>query len=274
MDANGSSKEPTASKEEVRAIWNANAAWWDEVTGPDGNDFQQLLIGPATERLLALRPGETVLDIACGNGAFARRLAALGARAVAFDFSEVFIDRARAHTADHADRIEYRVLDATDEAALLALGPGRFDAAVCTMALMDMATIDPLARTLTQLLTPVGRFVFSVTHPCFNSTGAPRMEEEELRDGLLVTRFAVKVTEYLHTPPRKGVGIIGQPASQYYFDRPLHVLFGTFFRHGFVLDGLEEPAHAPGSERKGIYWRNFTEIPPVLVARLRLSGTP
>jgi hypothetical protein len=65
--------------EEHRRIWNGNAELWDDRIG-DGNDFQTLLIEPATERLLAVEPGDAILDIACGAGRFARRIAALGAR--------------------------------------------------------------------------------------------------------------------------------------------------------------------------------------------------
>ncbi|HLB29507.1 MAG TPA: class I SAM-dependent methyltransferase, partial [Dehalococcoidia bacterium] len=161
-------------KRDAQARWEANAEFWDERFG-EGNSFQKLLIGPSTERLLAVRPGATVLDIACGNGAFSRRLAHLGAQVVAFDFSRRFLERARTRTTEHADRIEYKLVDATDEAQLLALGPQRFDAAVCTMALMDMATIEPLLSALGQLLKPGGPFVFSVMHPCFNNTAGCKM---------------------------------------------------------------------------------------------------
>jgi len=69
---------------------------------------------------------------------------ARGAR-VAFDFSRVFLERARARSAGFGEQIEYHHADATDEAQILALGRGRlFDAAVCTMALMDMAAVEPL----------------------------------------------------------------------------------------------------------------------------------
>lgn len=37
--------------DENRRIWDANARWWDDQIG-DGNDFQTVLIEPATERLL------------------------------------------------------------------------------------------------------------------------------------------------------------------------------------------------------------------------------
>jgi 2-polyprenyl-3-methyl-5-hydroxy-6-metoxy-1,4-benzoquinol methylase len=124
--------------------------------------MQRTLIAPITERLLDLKRGERVLEIACGNGAFARRMAALGARVVACDFAEMFVERAQARTVENADRIEYRVVDATDEAALLALGAQSFDAAVCTMGLMDMPEIDPLLRALSQLLKPRARVVFAV----------------------------------------------------------------------------------------------------------------
>ncbi|MBM3130667.1 MAG: class I SAM-dependent methyltransferase [Chloroflexi bacterium] len=118
----------------TRDIWNQNATFWDERGGADGLPMQRALIAPITERLLDLKRDERVLEIACGNGAFARRMAALGARVVACDFAEEFIERAKARTTD--DAIEFRVIDATDEAALLALGAQSFDAAVCTMGLM------------------------------------------------------------------------------------------------------------------------------------------
>src|SRR5512136_1220237 len=94
----------------TRAAWNANAAYWDERMGDDGNDFVNTLIWPPTERLLDLRAGERVLDIACGNGLYARRLAALGAQVVAFDFAAEFIALARQRTPEDA-RVSYQVLD-------------------------------------------------------------------------------------------------------------------------------------------------------------------
>src|SRR5439155_3740449 len=116
-----------ALSDSSRAIWDQNAPVWDEYMG-EGRSFQRELIGPVTERLLALQPGERILDIACGNGAFSRRMAALGAQVVASDFSPKFIERARARTVENADRITYHVVDATNGAQLLALGEGSFDA--------------------------------------------------------------------------------------------------------------------------------------------------
>jgi 2-polyprenyl-3-methyl-5-hydroxy-6-metoxy-1,4-benzoquinol methylase len=257
--------------QETRDIWNQNAAFWDDYMG-EGNAFQKVLIGPATERLLNLHPGELVLDIACGNGAFSRRMAQLGAQVVACDFAEVFIERAKQRTIEHADRIDYKVVDATDEAQLLALGERRFDAAVCTMAMMDMATIQPLVSALSRLLNGNGRFIFSVTHPCFNNSGITKVVEEEDRDGEIITTYALKVFKYDSLTTSKGQGVIGQPTPQYYFHRTLSTLFNTCFQAGFVLDGLEEPVFSEEADgRRPFSWANFKEIPPVLVARLRPS---
>jgi len=250
--------------------WDEIAPFWDDQMG-DGNLFQRQLIGPATERLLEVQPGQAVLEIACGNGVFARRLAALGASVVAFDFSEAFIQRARARTHLHAGRIEYRVLDATDRDQVLALGLGRFHAAVCNMAFMDMAAIEPLLGALPALLAPGARFVFSVTHPCFNSVGSCKIAEEEDRAGEIVYRLGVKVTGYITPVAQRGLGMIGQPTPQLYFHRPLSRLLNACFDAGFVLDRLEEPVFEGDIQSdRPLAWQNFREIPPVLIARLRL----
>lgn len=254
---------------EARQIWNANAEWWDDKIG-DGNSFQCELIEPATERLLRVSPGETILDVACGAGRFARRMAELGAYVVAFDFSERFIQRAKERTPNDAKNIEYHLADATDEEQILAFGVNRFDAAVATMALMDMASIEPLMKALSKSLKPDGRFVFSVMHPFFQAAEVCKFAEQFEVDGQIKVWSGVKVMKYLTPTVWKGQGIVGQPELQHYFHRPLSMLLGTGFNAGFVVDGMEEPAFKEGTgHHGGLRWRDLPEIPPVLVVRMR-----
>jgi SAM-dependent methyltransferase len=58
-------------------------------------------------RLLDLRPGLSVLDLACGHGELANRLAARGCRVTGLDSSAVFLDRARADAAAAGVSVEY-----------------------------------------------------------------------------------------------------------------------------------------------------------------------
>jgi SAM-dependent methyltransferase len=239
----------------------------------DGNEFVEVLIWPATQRLLDLRPGERVLDIACGAGLSSRRLAAQGVDVVAFDFAEKMIAQARARPLRETGRIQYLVLDARDEAALLNLGEGQFDAALCHMALFDMADLGPLLRALRRLLRPGGRFVFSVLHPCFNSSRHVLVAEEHESEGEMIALHGVKVFGYMQAHVRPIRALHDQPEPNPIFHRPLHELFGACFAAGLVLDGLEEsafPADSP-PRRDPLSWgANLSEIPPVLVARMRV----
>jgi len=258
--------------DEVRDVWNENAAYWDEYMG-EGNDFVNVLCWPALERLLAPTAGMGVLDVACGNGLTSRRLGRLGAHVTAFDVSSEMIDRARARTAAEDGDIDYRVIDAGDDATLLELGDGAFDAALSNMALFDMAEIDPLFTTLARLLKPGGVFVFSVMHPCFNNSYALPYAEMEDREGTLVTTYGVRIRAYMTPAFNRGLALCGQPRSQPYFHRPLQVLLGAGLQAGFVIDGLEErafPADHPNG-RSALGWGGqFSEIPPVMVVRMRL----
>lgn len=255
--------------DEVREIWDAKAAFWDEQMA-NGNMFQLELISPSTERLLALTPGERVLEIGSGNGVMTRRLAELGARITGVDYSANFVALARQRTTPFDDRIDYLVVDATDEAQLLALGEGAYDALVCSMVIMDMPVIEPLLHAAARLLAPSGRFVFSVQHPAFNNN-AVSLCGERTDDG---TTQWVKMTDYLDVPAGRGTGMPGEPLSHWYFHRPLQSLFGAFFAAGFVIDGLEEPRFATREpDENRLVWSNIPGIPPVLVARARLWKT-
>ncbi len=132
------------ANDETRQAWEANAEFWDERMG-EGNDFVNILQWPAILRLLEPREGQTILDIATGNGLTARRLAELGAGVTAFDFSEKLIELAKARP-NPGNRIYYAVVDATNEVALQSLGSHAFDAALANMGLFDMADIEPLSQ--------------------------------------------------------------------------------------------------------------------------------
>jgi SAM-dependent methyltransferase len=239
----------------------------------EGNDFFNLLVWPAVERLLQPQAADRLLDIACGNGVTSRRLAKLAANIIAFDFSHAMI--ALAKKRDAKTKIDYRVIDATSETELIGLGVSSFDGALCNMALMDMADINPLVNTLVSLLRPGGRFVFSILHPCFNNPATIQMGELEDRAGNIVTTYSVKVSRYLTPYTQVGAAMHEQPMPHPYFHRPLGNLLALTLKAGFVLDGIEEPAFSPeyvGGSTPLSWSGRFSEIPAALIVRLRRAS--
>jgi ubiquinone/menaquinone biosynthesis C-methylase UbiE len=253
--------------DEVRDRWNANAEFWDGKMG-EGNNFHKKLIEPTQLKLLNIVAGMKVLDVACGNGQFARKMASLGARVTAVDFSEKFIAIAKSK---ETKNIDYRVVDAASEADLDKLPADNYDAVVCTMALMDMSDIGALVKHAPRLLKKGGLFVFSILHPCFNSGAVTLVHESDDLSGDNEERYYVKVRDYVVETERMGIGMIGQPESQYYFHRPVSAVLKIFFENGFVLDAYEEPSFKEIGDSERIFDNVYKNIPPILVCRMRLG---
>jgi len=252
--------------EELRNIWNANAEFWDSRMG-EGNDFHKVLIEPIQLRLLNTKAGDKILDIACGNGQFARKMAELGANVTAVDFSDKFI--AIAKSKGKYD-IKYQVIDVTRKTDLRKLTGESFDSIVCTMALMDIENIQVLIDYLPKMLKRDGIFVFSILHPCFNSGDNMLIHEQDDLGGEVKSKYYVKIRNYLIEKSSLGIGMIGQPRPQYYFHRPVSTILKYLFKSGFVLDAYEEPSFANIENPTSIYDNVYKHIPPALICRLRI----
>ncbi|PWR71301.1 class I SAM-dependent methyltransferase [Methanospirillum lacunae] len=221
---------------ESRQRWETNADHWDARMGDKSNLFHRTIVRPHTEELLKVQCGDLVLDIACGTGNFSERLAELGAKVVAFDFSKKMIGHARRRRSSHTEKIEFYECDATDYDQLIALKKDRpFDKAVANMAVMDIADIGPLFKAVSEMLKPGGVFVFSTHHPCFIKPSG----------------------KYFTSCVHEGEGLVGQPVKQLYYHRPLQEILGNGFSSCFVMDGFfEEPDDDP-------------EFPVIIIVRMR-----
>ena len=255
----------------TKDAWDANAEIWDSRMGNEGNDWFNHLQWPVLAPFLNPQPDSNILDIACGNGLTSRRLAALGANVTAFDFSENLIEKAKTRP-NPENRISYHVVDATSETQLLMLGENKFDSALSNMALFDMANINILFQTLPKLLKPKGIFAFSLCHPAFNNSSSVHLAEQ-WDDSKVNTRYAVKISRYMTPYHAEGLALGDQPKPQLYFERPIQYYMNLGFQNGFVVDGFEERAFAPDHlQSNPLSWGgNFSEIPPVLVIRMRLK---
>ena len=259
-------REKSIKKDAVKDVWDANASFWDERMG-EGNLFHKTLIEPTQLKMLDIRHGQKILDIACGNGQFARKMAEMGAKVTAIDFSEKLIDIARAKGGKN---IQYEVIDVTKNADLKKLSGIKYDSIVCTMAFMDMENIETLIKYSPKLLKKNGCFVFSLCHPCFNSGEFLLVHERDDANGEVTNNFYVKVRNYLVEKSNQGVAMVGQPELQYYFHRPVSTILNYFFQNGFMLDSYMEPSFQEVKDDVSIFQNVYCNIPPALVCRLRL----
>ena len=109
--------------------------------------------------------------------------------------------------------------------------------------------------------------MFSLLHPCFSGPGAGMYAEERAVEGRSHREFGLKISHYRTPAAFRGEGVRGQPEPTLYFHRSLETLLGTAFRHGFRLDGLEEPGFAVANGAC-FEWQNMPDLAPVLVARM------
>lgn len=224
--------------------WETNADYWDAKMGDESNRFHREIVRPDTEKLLDVQQGDLVLDAACGNGNFSRRLAELGAEVVAFDYSKRMIENAKKRQAKYLDKIDFAVCDATDYEQIMSLkGDKPFDKAVSNMALMDISNIAPLFEGVYKLLKEDGTFIFSTHHPCFMKP-----------DGLYRTP-----TEH------QGEAIKDQPQLQNYYHRSLQDIINCSLKSCFQVDGFYEGYDV---DKLG----NHLEIPVIIIVRLRKNA--
>lgn len=251
---------------EVKNIWNTNAAFWDKRMG-EGNDFHKLLIEPHQIELLNIKQGDMILDIACGNGQFARKMSELGAKVIAIDFSEEFIKIAELKSSLY--KIDYKVINVTDIDSLNELKNYTFDSVVCTMAIMDIENIEPLITFLPLILKNNGKFIFSVLHPCFNSGEITLIHEHNDLGGLINNNYYIKIKNYLISQKLKGIGIPGQPKIQYYFHRPLNELLNLCFKNNFYMNNIREPSFKDTTDNN-LFNNVYKNIPPAIICSFKL----
>ena len=230
-------------------MWDQAARWYDA------------LVGPGAFRLLDLKKGARVLDLACGQGVFSRFLDKEGMKPVGLDISQELIQAAQKRPSKN---IRYEIGDA---AAPEILKDEQFDAGVCLLAVQNMKSLKPVLANVHRLLKPGGRFVMVMTHPCFRIPRQTHWGFDEERK-IMYRRTDLYLSESdipILTPP--------MAKSKVYtvtYHRPLQSYFDAVSGAGLVVDGMEEwtshKSSQPGKRAKAEN-RARNEIPLFLALR-------
>lgn len=258
------------STEENRVRWDKVAQFWDSHTH-DGNEFHQQIVVPVVHSLLKLMPEHEILDVACSTGLFSREVASRVKAVVGIDFCRSFIELAKVRSQEFSN-LEFFTTDVTHPDELKKLGEGRFDGAICNMALMDISDLFPLFKGLSFILKKNAFFVATLLHPSFHGGDLNFFIESSIGKSGNKENKGIKVQKYLSAFTFEQMGIEGQPTPHFCYHRPLGELVKPAFENGFMIDGIEErtyPTHDL-SNVDPLSRKSFPEIPSVLGIRFRL----
>jgi 2-polyprenyl-3-methyl-5-hydroxy-6-metoxy-1,4-benzoquinol methylase len=213
--------------------WTNEAAirQWDSIPreviesmAVDGDLAKRHLVNPVVMRMLGDVAGQRILDAGCGDGYFARLLAARGARVTGVDPAEAMVGYARERESDLGQGIDYVLADLT---RLPDLGDA-FDAVVCSMVLMAIPGWRAAMRACLSSLRPGGLFVFCIVHPAFEDLWASWRRHGEFRAWRYLEEYEIE-----------------QPYAVD-FHRPISAYLNELAAQGCRLREFAEPGLDPG----------------------------
>ena len=184
--------------------------------------------------------GLHVLDVGCGHGWFSKALSDAGANVYGVDGSTELLKRAR----DIYQHIQFAEYDLTK--GLPSLGKS-FDRIIAHMVLMDIPDISELVSAIRGSIKADGKFIFTLTHPCFFHY-RPRRDEVTGEMFRMVTRYLQPETWFID-----GMG------GHNHYHRSLTYYFEHLRLKNFAVTRLYEPPEIPDPARGDVEF--YTNIP-------------
>ncbi len=226
MNKKPSSKKPTDTS------WNKVSGWYDELLTTDADSYQAKVIAPNLLRVLDIKKGEIVYDLACGQGYFANVFAANGANVVASDLSKRLIEKAIKNSPKN---INFHVTPA-HKAPFIK--DHTIDTVVVVLAIQNIENVNEVFAECSRILKKGGRIVFVLNHPSFR---VPQGSDWYFKDGVQYRTVGKYLSESKvsidMTPgekdPKKKIKTIS-------FHRPLQYYMKLLSKNGFAMTRLEE----------------------------------
>jgi len=211
--------------------WNNVAQWYDAYLKGD-DTYQAKVIAPNLVRMLSVAPADRVLDVACGQGYFARLVAHEGATIVGVDSSSELVELAARQSKTNES---YRVGDAEK---LPAMKLGTFDAAFSVLAFENIKNISKVLEGMNDCLKKEGKVVLVLLHPAFR---IPQHSDwgYDMKAGIQyrkTEKYLSEVAIPIELAPHKGV----KKETTVTFHRSLQWYMKAFRNAGFAITNLEE----------------------------------
>jgi len=136
--------------------WETSSSWYDKIVGDKGHYYHQHVIIPGILKLLQLKPGHRLLDLACGQGVLARYLPQ-NVDYVGIDASFSLIQEAQKKSHHH-----FIVGDVSKP-----LNEGKFTHVSIILALQNIEEGGAVVKNAAVHLEKDGKCIIVLNHPCF-----------------------------------------------------------------------------------------------------------
>ena len=210
--------------------WGGVAKWYDEVVEEKGS-YQKDVILPNILRLVDVKKGDKILDLACGQGFFASEFEKLGADVVASDISSELINIAK----EKNKNIKFVVSPADD---ISFLGDNTVDKITIILALQNIDNLNGVFKECRRILKTNGKLFVVLNHPAFR---IPKVSSWGFDDEMGVQYR--RLDSYLSESRIKIDMTPGSKENKKFtisFHRSLQTYFKAFKNNGFCVENFEE----------------------------------
>lgn len=219
--------------------WGRVAQWYDGTVEKAGS-YQQDLILPNLLRLMEIKKGERILDLACGQGFFARAFDEAGGNVTAADISGELIEIARTKS---RKEIAYHIAPAH---SLPFLKDGKTDKVVIVLALQNIENLNETLFECSRVLRPNGKLYLVLNHLAFripkeSSWGFDEKAKVQYRR---IDRYLSSIKTKIEMHP-------GKKRSEHTlsFHRPLQTYVKALFKQNLCVRRLEEWSSGKASQK-------------------------
>ena len=234
--------------------WGKVADWYDDYLTND-DSYQKAVILPNLMRILDPKPGEHIVDLACGQGFFSEKIALSKATVTGVDISSELINKAEIRIKllqkEKNIKAKFIVSSADDLSMIPALSVEKI---ICVLAAQNIKELDTMFGECARVLKKAGKFILVLNHPSFRVPQASDWYFAEAKKAILIPGTNQRAG---NTPARQGrvvyqylsegaikidmnPGSIKDKKFTLSYHRPLQVFVKWLSKRGFVITRLEE----------------------------------